>query len=388
MKPIRVGVDARPLTAPLSGVSRVISRVLERFPDRNGFIFELYASRPPHADFGELTRLPYIRWMEGRGPLASRAGLWFNFALPQQLRERPVDLFWGSQQVLPPFLPRSTPAVLTFYDLVLYFYPETMRPLARLQQRLVMHYSVRRARSIYSISQQTSDDMQRRFGFPADRAGVALLGYEPQARPPGRLRKQMLRELERRLGFKPDENFILAVSTIEPRKNYSLLLDAWLQYRAGAGRSTLPLVIAGRRGWESPEFYARLDRARAETGAVFTLEGLSDRMIDQLYETCAFFCMPSLYEGFGLPLLEALCHRKHALASDIPCFHEIGGDYAEYLPPQDVGAWAEALAAYARLARKGKLGRVKFPAAEWNWERTARVYHDAFLAALDAPRQR
>ena len=389
----RIGVDARPLTAPMSGVARVIASVLRFFPDRECFHFVLYASRPWHSDFAEVINLPNVTWVQGDGWTASRAGLWFNFSLPVLLRQDPVDLFWGSQQVIPPGMSRGHPVLLTCYDLVSYFYPETMRPLARMQQRAVMRLSMRRADRILAISTQTRDDTIREFEYPPEKAGVALLGYEVPRVPVGEELEQLRGEVALRLGFRPKNNFILAVSTIEPRKNYGVLLDAYIDYYRRVGLRAFPLVIAGRRGWETPEFYRKMEDYQRECGRIYTLEGLSDRHLGELYRSCAFFCMPSAYEGFGLPPLEALCNGRLALASDIPCFHEIGGDAVTYLPADDVPAWSAALetatSATTPVAVKNKKPamppRVDFDVSQWGWDRTAAIYHTEFLRLLEKP---
>lgn len=373
-----IGLDARPLTSSLSGVARVISRVLLHFPEPDRFHFHLFASRAWHPDFDEVVALKNCSWVQGSGWTSRRAGLWFNLSLPLYLRRNAIDLFWGSQQVLPPFLPRRLPTVLTYYDLVLYLFPAAMRPLARLQQRLVQSMSVSRAGRILSISDQTRQAMIKQFDYPPEQSGLCLLGYEKRAaeKKPAAVTAQ----LKARLGFTPRHNFIFAVSTLEPRKNYGTLIDA--HYQAWQEGLKLPLVIAGRRGWESPEFFARLEGYQSRGWPCTVLENLSDAQIDALYRRAAFFCIPSLYEGFGLSLLEALCNGCPALASDIPCFHEIGGEMARYLPATSVGAWKEALLDYAGRLRTGRLRRVRFPTRVWSWERTARAHLEAFQALL------
>lgn len=382
MKPIVVGVDARPLTQPLSGVARVIAQVIRHMPERERFRFRLYASAPPHPDFAELAASPLVQWVQGGGFLARRAGLWFNVALPLELRRRPVDIFWGSQQVIPPLLPAGLPVVLTFYDLVLDFFPETMRPLARWQQRAVVRMSVRRADRIFSISEQTNQDMQRVYGYPSARAAAAPLGYEAPPPLSALVRREIRRELSRRLGFGIDKNYILCVSTIEPRKNYPTLLKAWQNYQRRLKKKALPLVIVGRRGWENVEFYSELDLEIARGGRLRLLEGLSDQFVDELYRSAAFFCIPSLYEGFGLSLLEALCHQLPSIASDLPCFHEIAGKKARFASPRSVSEWEEALVDFTNRLRHGKLAAPGFRTERWLWRNTARVYRDAFIALV------
>jgi glycosyltransferase involved in cell wall biosynthesis len=172
--------------------------------------------------------------------------------------------------------------------------------------------------------------------------------------------------------------YILSVSTIEPRKNYGMLLEAYLQYHRSEAERPYSLVLAGRRGWESKEFFVRLDQIQQETGSVFVLEGLRDDQLLTLYEDASFFCLPSLYEGFGITLLEALSFGKPAIVSDLDCFHEIAGDRVRYLPASDVDAWAAALKQYVERHRRGALKEVDFDVSAWSWEKTAEIYRAAF----------
>ncbi|MBL8021148.1 MAG: glycosyltransferase family 4 protein [Leptospirales bacterium] len=363
MRALRIGVDARPLSSRTSGVARVITNVLRHYPARSSDEFLLYSAGPCHGDHLDLLKRPNIKWVQGTGALAWKQGLWFNSALPLRLRHDSLDVFWGSQQVLPPLLPRALPAVLTFYDLVALYFPGAMRTIARIQQKAFLKYSVRRAERILCISDQSRVDMIRELNVPESRTGVALLGADV---PP------KIKATPRR---KP---YILAVSTLEPRKNYGTLLDAYSRY-ARNERKPLQLVIAGRRGWETPEFYSRLETLEGQ-GLVRIEDALSDEALHGLYAGCAFLVMPSIYEGFGLPLLEAMSHGKYALVSDLPCFHEIGGRQVRYLPARDTSLWATALSETTNLYHRNKLPAIKWKATDWSWARTARIHADAFAS--------
>jgi len=370
-------VDARPLSYSTSGVSRVISRILYHFPDKNKYQFYLYSNRPPHSDFDDILQLRNTEWIQGSGILSRYGGSWFNASLPFLIRKNPPDLFWGSQQVLPPFLPSGMPAVLTYYDLVLYFFPDAMRFLARIQQRAVQRYSVNRADRILSISTQTMNDMIQKFHYPPEKAGVSLLGYEQTIRNSSseNIKKPHLKKNKPET-FPEKNSFILSVSTMEPRKNYSTLLKAYEKYLE-LEKKPLKLVIAGRRGWESSVFFQNLDRMIGE-GKVITFENANDSLIEELYQNAAFFVMPAVYEGFGLPLLEALCSGKYAIASNIGPFHEIGGNSISYVDALDTEAWTGSLTAVTELFRKKQLKLKGFRKNEWTWERTARIHQEAF----------
>lgn len=363
MRPLVIGVDARPLSSRVSGVARVISRILMSYP-RKQDRFILYAAGPCHSDYEHILSLPGVEWRQGQGILAWKQGLWFNAALPLSLRSDGLDGFWGSQQVLPPFLPQGMPSVLTFYDLVALYFPGSMRTIARLQQNAFMKYSVRRANRILCISDQSRLDMIRELHVPEEKTATALLGVD-RVKP---------RAVALPCGKHP---YILGVSTLEPRKNFGMLLEAYAQY-AAAEKRPHHLILAGRRGWESAEFYARLARLES-AGLVHVMDALDDAELAYVYSKCAFFVMPSLYEGFGLPLLEAMAQERYCIASDLGCFHEIGGKNVRYLP-QDKDAWASAIAETARRTPEAK----KFSWKRWSWDRTAAIHAEAFMSAFGA----
>jgi len=359
----RIGVDARPLSSSVSGVARVITNIIRHFPDPAEFL--LYSSTECHSDHRDLLRIPGVRWMKGEGILAWKQGLWFNSALPFELRKHGLNVFWGAQQALPPMLPARLPAVLTFYDLVAIYFPSAMRTIARVQQQAFLKYSVRRADKILCISDQSRRDMIRELNVAESKTGVALLGADP----PPQIRKS-----------KKVAPYILAVSTLEPRKNYGTLFDAYRAY-LDREKNPLPLCIAGRRGWETPQFYEKLARME-ETGFVRILDNLSDEELNVLYSGCAFFVMPSLYEGFGLPLLEAMSHGKFGIVSDLGCFHEIGRNQAQYLPAMDVAAWSGALTAATVKFYARKLPVIRWNGSDWSWRNAARIHAEAFAAVI------
>lgn len=374
--PLHIATDGRPLSTRLSGVGRVISQVIEHFPQPERFVFVLYSHAPCHPDFQYLLSQKNVVWIQGRGPTARFGGLWFNLTLPRLLRRAAPALFWGSQQVVPPFLPKRLPVVLTYYDLVLYKFPQAMRFLARVQQRLVQAMSVRRAARILSISAQTQADMIERFGYPGKQAAVAHLGYQP---PPRAEQAAASAQAEQVTAGRP---FVLSVSTIEPRKNYSTLLEAFANYRRQETDDPYDLVIVGKRGWESQAFYLRLAELQSEVGGIHIVENANDATLAGLYRACAFFAMPTLYEGFGLPLLEALTFGAPCLASDLGCLREIGGERIRYLPATDQDAWSSAITEWVALHRSRKLPRVRFPIQDWTWQKTARIHWEAFAGVL------
>jgi glycosyltransferase involved in cell wall biosynthesis len=371
---IKIGMDARPLSTPMSGVGRLLHETLLAFSKSTQFEFYLFSHKPIHSSHSKILHSSNIHWEQGSGFLSKKGGLYFNIQLPFLLKNFNLNLFWGSQQVLPPFLPKDLPAVLTYCDLVLYLYPSTMRPIARLQQHLFQSYSVKRSSHILSISKNTQDDMIAKFDYPSNQASVAYPGIDEK-------------EIENLLKIKPSErikslgkNYILSVSTIEPRKNYSFLLRVFrcLREKNKSNKiKNLKWVIAGKKGWETEEFLNELIKESKEFNDIIILENLNDSELHHLYKNSGFFWMASHYEGFGIPLLESLYHKKMDIVSNIPTFEEIGKKGIEYHPVEtefDVQTWAER-SLYHLLKKTEFKGSIKKFTWKASADQTGKAFH-------------
>ncbi|PJZ45710.1 glycosyltransferase family 4 protein [Leptospira brenneri] len=370
----RIGLDARPLSTRISGVGRLIAETLKAFPHKEEYEFFLFSHLPIHPDHKAVLDLSNVTWVSGGGVLKWKGGLYYNLFIPLYLLKNRLDLFWGSQQVLPPFLPRSLVAVLTYCDLVLYLYPETMRWIAKIQQRLFQSYSVRRSRFILSISKQTSDDMCRKFGYPVEQTGVSYPGVNIQE-------MTKLLETEPTLRIKDlGTDYLLSVSTIEPRKNYPFLLEVFREYRKVDPHHYRPWVIVGKIGWESPEFIEELLQERSLYKDIHILDSVSDSELQHLYKRAGLFTFASKYEGFGIPMVEAIFHGLNCIVSDIPTFREIGKDGVTYLPYQskdDAKAWAERIKKFYENPKPSNVS-----ISEFTWENAAKITEEVFRKVL------
>jgi len=368
---IKISLDARPLSTPVSGVGRLIAETLFHFPDKEKYQFILHSHLPIHKNHYKILELPNITPRIGKGLLAKKGGAYFLLYLPFEIRNEAPDLFWGSQQVIPLGLPTNLPIVLTFCDLVLYLYPETMRKIAALQQRLFQSYSVKHADFILSISNSTRMDLLNKFDYPYDKTGVAFPGVSTS----GIL--NLLKDFSIDTSLNIPESFLLSVSTIEPRKNYSFLLNAYKEYRKFAGSSKLPWVIVGKIGWEDPSFIELLEKEILEYKDIIIINNCQDSLLHYLYSKCEIFLFASLYEGFGIPLLEALAHRKKCLVADIPTFREIGGESIPYLETLSPIEWAKKIIELQSSHEIPMIDLEKF-----SWERSALETENAFQSAL------
>jgi len=237
------------------------------------------------------------------------------------------------------------------------------------------------ADEVLCISEHTRKDCEAvlsRLGAPVPPMHVIHLGSEvrmgegPDAAPAG-------------LGTGEGERpFVLFVSTIERRKNHETLYRAWTRLR---DQGVIPhrLVFVGMQGWGVNDLMNDLRLDPRTQGDVVMLNHVSDSELDWLYRNAAFTVFPSLYEGWGLPLVESLARGKFCLASNAASLPEAGGEYAEYLDPWDLPAWTERLGYYMahpeEVARLNERIRREFRAPTWSG--TAETIHRVALAAAE-----
>ena len=229
---------------------------------------------------------------------------------------------------------------------------------------------MRRAAGIVAISQATARALTERFPRAAGKVTVAPLGVSPALD---------VRDVAESL---PAAGFVLAVGTLEPRKNLPRLAAAYGSLPA-ALKKRHPLVIAGEIGWQAGPSTAALDALDA--GAI-RLGYVSDAALAELYRRCAVFCYPSLGEGFGLPVLEAMAAGATVLTSSVSSLPEVGADAVAYCDPQQVDSIGQALKELLDDAPRRALlsERARARSLEFSWERTAELV----LAALEGAARR
>ena len=263
---------------------------------------------------------------------------WHRLALPLpiDLFVGRVDVFHSPDFVLPPV--RSAAGVLTVHDLAFLLYPECAEASLRAYLEKAVPRSVRRADFIVADSENTRNDVICLLGVAPERVGVVPGGVEPRFAPVED--PACHRPLRQRLGL-GDSPFILSVGLIEPRKNLPSLFDA---YRMLRDRRKVPhlLVVAGRRGWLSASTLEHAERSPYRADIRFAGFVAEDEL-PTLYSAASAFVFPSLYEGFGLPPLEAMACGTPTVVSRSSSLPEVVGDAALQVDPKDVEGLAAAI---------------------------------------------
>jgi glycosyltransferase involved in cell wall biosynthesis len=249
--------------------------------------------------------------------------------------EAAIGLYHATDYLVPRL--RRTPVVATVYDAIPLRAPQWANSRLRRIKNWLLRSSVDHADLVIAISQAAVAELVEHFGIPEARIRVVPLGIDPQwleAPPPARVRQTLAA-----YGLVP--GYFLFVGTLQPRKNLDTLLAAYdrLPPRVAAEHQ---LVIVGKYGWNAESLREDLRRRAAGQRCVW-LNYVPAAELRELYEGAGALVFPSLAEGFGLPVLEALGAGLPVVASDLPVLHEVAGGLAEFVPPLDADAMAAAM---------------------------------------------
>jgi glycosyltransferase involved in cell wall biosynthesis len=370
-RPARVALDATPLLGQRSGVGNYVRglidglALLEEGPDVLLTLFSIRGAVP-----GPLPAR--TRPAPRRAPARLLRRTWSGWGWPPaELLTGRVSTFHGTNFVLPP-LARAG-GVVTVHDLAYLRYADTVTGDAAEYAALVPD-ALRRGAHVLAVSQAMADEIADEYGLPADRITVAHHGVDPawsQAEPAGP-------DDLTRLGL-PDR-YVLFAGNLEPRKNLGMLLRAHRAARR-VDPTVPPLVLAGPAGWGD-----RWQGTPPDPADVVVAGYLADEDLRAVVAGAAAVCMPSHYEGFGLPVLEALAAGRPVLASDIPAHREIAGDLAVLLPATEPDAWSSALTTTEALDGPAERAARRGHGATFTWTASARAHLGAYAQATSERR--
>lgn len=318
-------------------------------------------------------RVRTTRWPTER-PIVRIA--WEQLAQPLALHRSGVDLLHSLAFVSPLVTP--CPAVVTVHDLSFMHFPKRFQPAKRLYLRAMTRVSCRRARRVIAVSQATADDVTRLIGVPPGRIDVIPHGVDHARFRP--LPPDQVAGWRQASGL--PSHFILFVGTLEPRKNLTRLIEAFAQVRTKDPQ--LKLVVAGGKGWYYGEIFDRVQTLSLAEAVIFP-GFVPPEELPLWYNSAAAFIYPSTYEGFGLPLLEAMACGTPVVAANTSCLPEVVADAGLLVSPDDPDDMALALIhLLSDAGRRAELSeRGKARAQKYTWQATATATVSTYQRALE-----
>jgi glycosyltransferase involved in cell wall biosynthesis len=376
---IKVGIDVRCLAKPLTGIGRYTLEMCRALSERDDICLHLYSPSQIHHKI--LDQCPDaavdvpLKKMKIINKIYRQ--LWSEIYLPLRIKRDKVDVFWGPAHHLPFLLSTQIPSVVTIHDLVWKYAGETMRPLNRLFEKIRMPHAIWKADRVVADSYSTQQEVLKEFKVHEDKISVIYLG-KPQ--------RQTVPPFEDLISLALTCPYFLFVGTIEPRKNLTHLLKAYAQLSEDT-KQKAQLVIVGGSGWGHVNLLETIDELNLNSHVVI-LGYVDDAVLPALYAHAQFLAMPSLYEGFGLPLVEAMVYGTPVLTSDKSSMPEVVGDAGILIDPLDAGSIREGLKYLIEnvtlrtdLAEKALKNGERF-----SWERAANQLVDVFKRVIENDR--
>lgn len=321
---LRIGIDIRPFYEPLTGIGWYLYHLLHELAKHEDVELYLFGDARVtdfgptlHADIPANARLCWFD-LRGQGIISGRSRAITAAAYVAWMKLIDVDVMFGANYFLPRLLAAvARRRVVTIHDLTYKRFPELLQKETLINLEHHMQRELAHADTAICVSESTRQDLLKFYDIDPSRAVTILSGLavppDPRLPTPDSLPKR----------------YILFVSTIEPRKNLEVLLDAFARLRA-RGAYDGALVVVGRVGWKSESIIPRLCAP-----GVHHLDYVPPTQLASIYRNAELFVFPSIYEGFGFPLLEAMAYGIPSIAARSSSLPEIGGDAALYFPPRD-----------------------------------------------------
>lgn len=312
----------------------------------------VYMPSPPRNDMpAETTSWGY----HVSGP----ARLWTFIGLPLAMKSENLDVMYSPTHYIPRFT--RVPRVMAIMDVSYLKYPELFKAKDRYQLRQWTAYSVRRAAKIITISQSSKNDIIKAYRVPAESVVVAYPGFT----------------MKQEEHIITPKNYILSVGTIQPRKNYIRLIEAFAIFLKENKQkfSDLKLVIIGKKGWMYESILSAPKKFGIEDHVMF-LDFVSDSTLPSYYKHALCFALPSLYEGFGLPVLEAMAYGCPVVVSNVSSLPEIAGKAGIYVNPESAQDIAKGLLTAVRqrnlIQGKNRINIGLSQTKKFTWEAAAK----------------
>ncbi|MBN1978980.1 MAG: glycosyltransferase family 4 protein [Anaerolineae bacterium] len=364
-----IGIDAsRAIAARPTGTEVYSQRLIQALLGMESpHQFRLYFREPPLAGTfagAELHTIPFPR-------------LWTHIRLSWEMARRPPEALFIPSHVLPPIHPRAS--LVTVHDLGYLHFPEAHPRLQHLYLDLTTRWNARAAAHILADSEATKVDLIAHYATPPEKISVAYPGYDQALSP---VRDPATIEVKSR--YNTGGDYFLYLGTLQPRKNLARVIDAFATIETKA-----TLVLAGKRGWLHDDLFSQVRRLRLEERVLFP-GYIAEEDKAALLSGALAFVFPSLYEGFGLPVLEAQACGCPVITSTTSSLPEVAGDGALLVDPRDSSAIADAMQRITAdpTLRESLVGRGFINARRFSWATCAQTVLNAIECRGAKPRPR
>lgn len=309
---MKIGINAKSLSIPLTGIGRYTKELCLHLSHKKHLHLYLYSPSPllkkniAGINLNNVT----LRHASFHHPLSRL--LWGETTLPRWTKRDGVDIFWSPSHRLPYLLSKSIPSIVTIHDLVWMFAPKTMKKSSYFLSKIYVPFTAKKATHIICDSNATLNTLITTYPFIHNKssmvpcAGNHILRYASS---------------KKINGVNINKPFALFVGTLEPRKNLQRLLEAYAMIPQDY-KKRMPLVIAGSQGWGNIQLEILIKKFHI-SDHITLLGYVDDDSLATLYKNASFLCMPSLYEGFGIPITEAAALKTPCLTANNSALEEV-----------------------------------------------------------------
>ncbi len=369
---MNIAMDIRTINKPKSGVGYYVSNLLEEIIRADNLNQYCLISNDGKLEL-KLSNFNYYKtWISNENHIVG--DLWENLLLPVFLRQKNIDVFHGPAFMIP-MLTGNFRTVATIYDIVAYIHPETVPRKYALYMKVLIKMAAKRADKVITTSLSTKNDLVKRLNVPEKNIQV-IYGAATKMFAPLDSEEQRT-EIKRKFGIR--DKYMFFVGNLEPRKNLVRLMEAFHHASQKLGED-YQLVICGKNGWLYKDIFKTYERLKGNQDIILTnYVGTQDLL--SLYQAANMFVFPTLYEGFGLPPLEAMACGVPVITSNLSSLPEVVGEAAITINPFDVGEISDAMVrlASSETLRKSLIEDGLRQAKRFTWEKAAQetieVYH-------------
>jgi len=332
---MRIGIDAKYLSRRRTGIGNYVQGLVELLPEvAPQHEYFLYSNRSIDPAFGEGRYRRQVegafRWCPGSFWVAGRGG---HF-----VRRDGLAVYWASDPILPFRMPRGVLKVITVHDLVFLRCPETMTRYNLLVQTVCARRAIAEADYIVVVSRSTQDELIQRLGVPREKTRLVYNGVAERYKPQDQAKAAAY--IARKYGV--PERYLATVGIVHPRKNQQFLVRVLGMLKKN-GKLDCPLLVVGPIGWKNSPLFREIRAAGLTESDIRFLGYIPDEDMPLFYTGAQVFLFPTIYEGFGLPPVEAMACGVPVIASDAPCMPEVLGDAAILEPLASVEGFASSI---------------------------------------------